>query len=194
MIQMEISNIQPITNEPVLLFKNEKMLVFSDLHLGIENQLLGQGLITKSRSDEIIKKFFSVCEIHNPKQIIIIGDVKHNIPSSTIQERKDVKMFLSAIRDYRKVHIIPGNHDGNIKKIISEEIILHPSTGFVLKDIGFVHGHCWPNEKIMQCKEIVMGHTHPTVMFLERLNFKTFEPCWVRGNFLLEKLRERKGQ
>ena len=188
---MDISNLQPITNEPVLLLKNEKILVFSDLHLGIENQLLEQGLITKSRSDEIIKKFFSICENHNPKELILIGDVKHNIPSSTFQERKDIKKFLSAIQDYGKVHIIPGNHDGNIKKLISEDIILHPSTGFILKDIGFVHGHCWPNEKIMQCKEIVMGHTHPTVMFLDRLKFKTFEPCWIRCKFIFKKLIER---
>lgn len=188
---MDISTIQPIPNEPALFIKEKKILVFADLHIGIESQLREQGVITKSRSDEMINKLFSICKKFNPYDIILLGDIKHNIPTSTIQERKDVKNFLRLIEEYGKIHIIPGNHDGNIKWLTTENIIIHPSSGFIFNGIGFVHGHRWPNEEIMKCKQIIFAHTHPTIMFLDRLNFKTFEPCWVKGNFILKKLKEK---
>ncbi len=191
MIKMDIPNIQPVPNEPAIFIKEKKILVFADLHIGIESQLIEQGVITKSPSDEMINKLFSICEKYNPNDIILLGDIKHNIPTSTIQERKDVKNFLSLIEEYGKIHIIPGNHDGNIKWLTSENIIIHPSSGFIFNNIGFFHGHCWPNEKIMQCKQLIMAHTHPTIMFLDRLNFKTFEPCWVKGHFISKKLLEK---
>ena len=191
MIKMDISTIQPVPNEPALFIKEKKILVFADLHIGIESQLKEQGIITKSRTDVMIKQLFSICKKYNPKDIILLGDIKHNIPWSTIQERKDVKNFLSSIKDYGNIHIIPGNHDGNIKKLTSEDIKIHPSSGMIYDNIGFVHGHRWPNEKIMECNQIIMAHTHPTIMFLDRLNFKTFEPCWIKGNFISKKLIEK---
>jgi putative SbcD/Mre11-related phosphoesterase len=191
MIKMEISTIQPVPNEPALYIIEKKILVFADLHIGIESQLREQGVITKSRSEIMINKLFSICKKFKPDHIILLGDIKHNIPTSTIQERKDVKNFLRLIEEYGKIHIIPGNHDGNIKWLTSESIIIHPSSGFVFNEIGFIHGHRWPNEEIMKCKQIILAHTHPTVMFLDRLNFKTFEPCWVKGKFISKKLKEK---
>ena len=75
---------------------------------------------------------------YKPKKIILLGDIKHNIPSSTIWERRDVKNFLKTIEEFGSVHVIPGNHDGNIKKLTSEKTIVHPSDGLVFDNIGFV--------------------------------------------------------
>jgi metallophosphoesterase superfamily enzyme len=36
-----------------------------------------------------------------------------------------------------------------------------------------------------------MGHTHPTIMFTDRLGFKIFEPCWIKSNFDKNKLKEK---
>lgn len=191
MIKMDISKTQPIPNEPALFIKDKKILVFADLHIGIESQLKEHGVIAKSRSDLMIKKIFSICRKHKPKDIVLLGDIKHNIPMTTIQERRDVRNFLSLIEEYGNIHIIPGNHDGNIRKLASEDIIIHHSTGLVLNKIGFVHGHCWPKPDVMDCKQLIIAHTHPTVMFLDRLNFRTFEPCWVKGRFILKRLNEK---
>ena len=191
MISMDILNTQPVLNQPALLIKEKKTLVFADLHIGIEGQLKEQGVNTKSRSDLMIQRIFSICKKYNPNDIILLGDIKHNIPMTTIQERKDVKIFLNSIEEYGNIHIIPGNHDGNIKRLTSDTIIIHPSTGFILNNIGFVHGHCWPCQDVMDCKQLIMAHTHPTVMFMDRMNFKTFEPCWVKGHFIKKKLKEK---
>jgi putative SbcD/Mre11-related phosphoesterase len=188
---MDLSNIQPIQNEPALFIESKKILVIADLHIGIESQLREQGLNTSSKTQNMIDRLKKICKKFKPLEIILLGDVKHNIPSSTIQERRDVKNFLNSFKDYGTVHIVPGNHDGNIGKVTPDEIIIHPSDGFKIENIGFAHGHRWPNDDIMKCDQLIISHTHPTIMFLDRMDHKTFEPCWIKGNIVKEKLIEK---
>jgi len=188
---MDLSEIQPMPNEPVLFIKNKQILVVADLHIGIESQLRERGLQISSQTKDMINHLFSICEKFKPKEIILLGDVKHNIPSATFQERKDVKNFLELIKEFGIIHIIPGNHDGFIKKLSPVDIFVHQSDGFIIENIGFLHGHRWPSEEIMRCEQIIMGHTHPTILFTDRLGYKTFNPCWVKGNFIKTKLKEK---
>jgi len=184
------AELKPILNEPVLIINN-KILVVADLHIGIESELREQGINTASQVHIMKNHLISICKKYKPKEIFLLGDIKHNIPSSTIQERKDVKNFLETIQTYGIIHIIPGNHDGNIQKISSQEVIIHPSDGFIVKNLGFIHGHRWPSEEIMQCKQIISAHTHPTIMLTDRLGYKTFEPCWIKSKFNKNKLKEK---
>ena len=190
-ITMETSNIQPISNEPVLYIKNSKILVVADLHIGIESELRQQGLNVPNQTKKMLEKIISLCKKYKPNNIICLGDIKHNIPTSTIQERKDVKKFLEEIKEHSIINIVPGNHDGNIHRLTSEEILIHSSKGFILDDIGFVHGHRWPSSEIMQTRHIIMAHTHPTVMLTDRLEHRSFEPCWIKTTFNKNKLLER---
>lgn len=188
---MQLLDVQPITKEPALIIKRKKIFVVADLHIGIEKTLSEQGINTSSLTYEIQTHLISLIEKFQPMEIIILGDIKHNIPSSTISERRDVKNLVDQIQEYANVHIVPGNHDGNIRKISSDRIIIHPSDGVVFENLGFVHGHRWPNEKVMRCDQIIIGHTHPTVMFIDRLKYRTTEPCWIKGNFIKNKLIEK---
>ena len=187
---MDLSDLQPIQEKPALFIKNKKILVVADLHIGIESQLREQGISTSSKTKNMVDNLLKICKKYKPNEIILLGDVKHNIPSSTISERRDVKSFLSTIKQYGTVHIIPGNHDGNIGKISPEEIIIHPSDGYLIENIGFVHGHRWPNKDIMKCDQLIIAHTHPTILFTDRLGYKTFEPCWIKSGFN-NKLKEK---
>ena len=188
---MDLSEIQPIPNEPALFIKNKQILVVADLHIGIESQLREQGLHASSQTQKMIDQLLSICKKYKPKEIILLGDIKHNIPSATIQERRDVRNFLKLIEEFGTIHIIPGNHDGFIKKLSPDEIIIHPSDGFIIENVGFVHGHRWPSEEIMRCEQIITAHTHPTIMFTDRLGYRTFESCWIKGMFLKNKLKEK---
>jgi putative SbcD/Mre11-related phosphoesterase len=182
--------LKPIPNEPVLIVDN-KILVIADLHIGIESELREQGINTSSKLNTMKNHLILLCEKYKPKEIILLGDIKHNIPSSTIQERKDVKNFLEIIKNYGIIHIIPGNHDGNIQKISPLDVNIHPSDGFIIKNLGFIHGHRWPSEEIMQCKQIISAHSHPAIMLTDRLGYKSFEPCWIKSKFIKNKLREK---
>jgi hypothetical protein len=188
---MGILQMQPLLKEPVLFIDDKKIMVVADLHIGIESELRGKGINPVAQTKKMINHLYSICEKNKPKEIVLLGDIKHNIPSSTIAERRDVKLFLEKIVDYGKIHLIPGNHDGNIHKLCPKNIIIHPSDGFILKDIGFIHGHRWPNKDLMQSKQIIIGHTHPTIMLTDRLNHKTFEPCWLKGGFIKKMLKKR---
>ncbi len=188
---MKQNSVQPIHNEPALFIEDKKTLVISDLHIGIEEELKEYGLHSGSQNNKLIKKIDSICKKYKPKDIFLLGDVKHNIPSSTYQERKDVKTFLKKIENFGQIHIIPGNHDGNIHKLVSENTIFHPSDGFTVDNIGFIHGHRWPKKEIIECEKIIMGHTHPTIMLTDRMKFKTYEPCWIKTKLIIEKINEK---
>jgi len=188
---MKSLDVQPILNEPILFIDNEKILIIADLHIGIESELRENGLNTPSQTSNMIDHMISLCKKYRPRDIVLLGDIKHNIPSSTIQERKDIKNFLETIQSYGNIYIIPGNHDGNIRKMLPEGVIIHPSDGMVFENIGFVHGHRWPGDKVMQCEQIIISHSHPNILLTDRLGYKTFEPCWIKGKFIKNKLKEK---
>ena len=188
---MDLSEIQPITNEPALFIESKKILVIGDLHIGIESELNERGLNVESQTQKMTDHLLALCDKFKPGDIVLLGDVKHNIPFSTNLERRDVKNFLNAIQDLGNIHIIPGNHDGNIARLSPENMRIHPSSGFIIENIGFVHGHRWPEPEIFQCDQIIMGHTHPTVMLTDRLEHKSFEPCWIKSRFINKNLKEK---
>ena len=183
--------LQPIIDEPALLLNEKKLLVIADLHIGIESELRENGLQVLSQTKVMEQRLISILSTNTIHDIILLGDIKHNIPSSTIQERSEVNRFLNTIQTYGTLHVLPGNHDGNIDRLLPPTIKLHPSDGFVFEGIGFTHGHRRPNKEVMQCKQVIIAHTHPTVMLIDRLGYRTFEQCWLRGAPLSDKLIEK---
>ena len=184
-------NIQPITSEPVLVEKNTKTVIIADLHIGIELELREQGLHIPSQTETLLSRVITLCKKIKPKQIVLLGDIKHTIPIIPTQERRDVRRFLETIQTYGQVHIFPGNHDGNLNRITPSETIIHPSNGSIIENIGFIHGHRWPTKEILQCKTLILAHTHPTVMLQDRLGIKHYEPCWLKGTLIQNKIKER---
>ncbi|KYK20864.1 hypothetical protein AYK25_04300 [Thermoplasmatales archaeon SM1-50] len=183
--------LQPLIDEPALLLKEKELLVIADLHIGIENELRENGLQVPSQTKIMEQRLISILTTHAVSDIIFLGDIKHTIPSSSIQERTDVKNFLNTIQSYSSLHILPGNHDGNIDRLINSAIQLHPSDGFVYEGIGFTHGHRRPSTEVMQCDQVIIGHSHPTVMLMDRLGYRMFERCWLRGPPMLDILQEK---
>jgi len=184
-------NLQPLIDEPALLLKEKNLLVIADLHIGIENELREKGLQVPSQTKLMEERLISLVTKHTIQDIIFLGDIKHTIPSSTHEERTDVKNFLSVMKSYGTLHILPGNHDGNINRFLAPGIQLHPSDGFVFEGIGFTHGHRKPSPEVMHCDQVVIGHSHPLVLLIDRLGYRTFEQCWLRGSPLPHILQEK---
>jgi len=171
---------QPVPDIPLLYLPKEKMIVLADLHIGIENELKHYGVHVSSQTMDMKKKVLDICENYKISDIMVLGDVKHTIPSIPFHEKKEVYDFLKDLQRYGVVHIIPGNHDGGIQKLVPNQVQVHTSAGIIKDDIGFIHGHRWPHEDVMKSSFVIMGHTHPTVMLKDRLGFKTYEPCWLK--------------
>jgi uncharacterized protein len=187
---MNLNTIQPVPNEPALFIKKKKILVLADLHIGIEKNLQDNGLHICSQTYLMMNRLLFLLQHYIPKKIVFLGDVKHNIASSTTQERNDVKRFFELIVKYGEIHIIKGNHDDSIHRFVSSEVFIHPSDGCVIDDIGFVHGHRWPKKEIMQCPNVIIAHSHPRIVLTDRLGYKSYESCWLRGK-VKQTLNER---
>lgn len=171
---------QPIPNTPALYLPELKSLIIADLHIGIENELNDLGVHINSQTQTMKTMLTQICKKYLPEEIIILGDIKHTIPSTPFFEKKDIIDFLNHAKTLATIHIVPGNHDGFIEKMIPDQINICPSEGFTNKDIGFTHGHRWPKPELLQCKYLLCGHTHPTIKFTDRLGYHSFEPCWIK--------------
>ena len=110
-----------------------------------------------------------------------MGDVKHQVPHNSKQQRTDLEQFFMATTRIATVEIIPGNHDGGLKDIAPSDVIFHKSTGCVIENIGLIHGHAWPSQEVMNSELLVMGHEHPALSFRDRLDKLHSEPCWLRA-------------
>ncbi len=188
---MSTFTIQPIHQTPALFIKERKMLILADLHIGIENELQDQGLHVSSQLPQMWYMIKKICTDHQPNDIVLLGDIKHSIPQTPFHEKKQLKRFFADLNKLGNIHVVPGNHDGNIKWYLPDEVILHESDGTVLDSIGLIHGHRWPKQSVLQASYLLMAHTHPTVMLQDRLKYETYESCWVKTRFNLEKTKER---
>lgn len=183
--------LQPLIDEPALLLKEKNLLVIADLHIGIENEFRENGVQVPSQTKIMEERLLSIIIKNKIKDVIFLGDIKHTIPSSTYQERTDVKNFLALFQSHSMLHILPGNHDGTIDRLLPPGIQLYPSDGFVFEGMGFAHGHRKPSVEVMQCAQVIIGHSHPTVMLTDRLGYRTFEQCWLRGPPLFDALHDK---
>ncbi len=185
------SVIQPVVDECALFIPQGELLVVADLHIGIEVELRDHGLHTPSQTKLLLSRLRKLLDVYHPQDLVLLGDIKHTIPAAPWQERRDITQFFSELSTRVRVHVVPGNHDGNIDRLILGDIQVHSSAGMVVGDVGLSHGHRWPDMQVMSCRYVVMGHTHPTVLLQDRLGYKVFEPCWLRGRFKPAVLRER---
>jgi len=174
-------NIVPVHGSAALHFVDESALLLSDLHYGVEAEMLRGGVWIPNRSTARTEKVLKLIKQTKSKRLILLGDVKHQVPHNSKQQRTDLEQFFMATTRIATVEIIPGNHDGGLKDIAPSDAIFHKSTGCVIENIGLIHGHAWPSQEVMNSELLVMGHEHPALSFRDRLDKFHSEPCWLRA-------------
>jgi putative SbcD/Mre11-related phosphoesterase len=185
--------LEPIPNEPALLLKGkEKTLIVADLHIGLEAELRESGINLPSQTQKMAEHLIGLCKETEVHDVVIIGDVKHNVPLTSRQEYFEIPKIFEELKEYvSEVHITPGNHDGNLKYYLPPWVNIHGTKGFVHKKIGFFHGHTWPAKDVMKCKHVVIAHEHPTILFIETLGERDFRQCWVKAHFFEKAIQDR---
>ncbi len=182
----------------MLKFVNQKpaiiaddILVLGDIHIGLEHSLSGKGIRLGQMLFRMSEEISRIIDEHKPKQVVMLGDVKHSVPETEIEEREDVISFIEKISSFIPVTIVPGNHDGNIKNILRNvDVTVSEPQGTVIGDMGFFHGHAWPETRVISQKTVFMGHQHPLVEISERIGAKHIMRVWCMGNFS-ERIHER---
>lgn len=184
--------IQPVFNAPLLLVTGEqRVLVAADLHLGLEFELWLGGVSIPSQTPKILERLRRhVAEIR-PDRLLLLGDVKHNVPKTSWQERKEIPEFLRALSKEVKVDIVPGNHDSNLADMAPLGVRVRPSSGYVLDGVGYFHGHTWPDEKVMRSELLVAGHLHPAIRLKEPIGSAPTRPVWARAPLLADAVQKQ---
>ena len=186
----------PIIEEPALTATNtETSLVIADVHLGIEWDLYRSGINLPSRMKDRLDRILSYIQSVSPDRVVLLGDIKHNVPQVSWQEKDEIPCFLETLAEHAHVDILPGNHDGGIEFLFSgqKDIKVHSAKGAVLDGIGYFHGHTWPAPELLAASHVITAHNHPTVRFTDSLGYSTVEPAWIRTKFRAEVLKERFG-
>ncbi len=177
--------LKPIPGEPALLIAGDdrRILCIADLHLGVEDSFREKGINITPQSTRLADAILNIALNFNATELFILGDLKHNIPFSTLLEAVHVPEFLKELSKKLKITVIPGNHDTGLKKIIPGYIRLEHSTGMVVDfkktRIGFIHGHTRPSAQVLNTDILLVAHTHPAVRLVDQLYKKFTEPAWI---------------
>lgn len=179
--------IAPVFDAPLLLVEGEeRVLVAADLHLGLEHELWLGGVSIPSQTEKILTRLLGFLAELKPDRLLLLGDIKHNVPKTSWQEKREVPDFLHRLSSRAKVDIVPGNHDSNLADMAPLGVRVRPSSGFVLDGVGYFHGHTWPDEKVLRASLLVAGHLHPAVSLPDPLARPVSRPIWVRSRLLPE--------
>ncbi len=186
----------PIHNSRALLIKagKDKALVVSDLHLALEAELLSKGVSLPSQIPRVRERLIDLIKKKKPGRLIILGDVKHNIPISSWQEWREIPKFFEEISRLVQVEVVKGNHDGDLRGMVPESVKLHDAQGIVIgkkKRVGLVHGHAWPAPELFDTELLVTGHNHPAIEFRDKLGGRIVEPVWLKASITTSKLPKK---
>jgi len=186
--------VKPVADQPALLLEREgeRLLVIADLHLGWEVTLARQGIHVPSQVPRLMDKLRKIIEETRPASLVLLGDIKHAVAKVELEEWKYVPEFFEGLVDLiQDIQVVPGNHDGNLEPLTPPNVKIHKSTGVSLwNSVGLFHGHAWPSPSLLECKHLVMGHLHPTVVFRDPLGFRITRQVWVRAKSDGRKLAE----
>jgi len=175
---------EPIHGEPALFAPDISALFVADLHIGIEYEMLLAGAKIPGKTKELQSRLVKLLKDTKAKTLVIAGDLKHNIPVSSFREEREIPSLVEALFELvEEIHLVPGNHDGGIRNFIPNDVKVHSPKGWVTGDYGICHGHCWPSEEVMSSRTVLMGHVHPQAAFVDGVETRHSERCWVRGKW-----------
>ncbi|MBW2982931.1 metallophosphoesterase [Candidatus Woesearchaeota archaeon] len=162
---------------PALLL-NGKDLILSDLHLGAEATIVGNGvLLPRTQKDDTFKLIDDILERCRPERIILNGDIKHEFGTIQDEEWRDVLQLLDKLSRKARVDIVKGNHDTILLPILRKRG-LEAKDSILIKGDLIIHGDREPTrEELDQATRIITGHEHPSLMLddgIRQERFKAF--------------------
>jgi len=176
---------------PALYLRDEHAICIADLHLGYEEALAeSSGITLPSRQLKDVEHALEVSVVRcrsKPSTLIINGDLKHVFSESSMQEWREVPMFIEfALELVEEIILVRGNHDtllGPLKRFGSAiQIVNTLRKGEVL----FMHGHTREYARILreegeEAKAIVIAHEHPFLVLGDRVGARVRVPCFLKG-------------
>lgn len=167
------------------LFEKERVLAIADLHLGFEQALNEKGIfLPRQMYKEILRDLKEIFDRTGKlKEIVILGDLKHEFSSISPQEWKDILDLLDYLaKNCGKLVLVKGNHDTILEPIARKKNI--EVIDFYIKGRNcFMHGH----KIFKRClkkgiKRIILGHKHPAITLRRAAKQETYK-CFLVGKW-----------
>lgn len=162
-----------------LWIKKEKTLIISDLHLGYEEMLERQGVLTpRFQLKDMVEQLTKIFKKVQPETVVINGDLKHEFGNILGQEWRDIlRLFEFLEKNCSEIIIVKGNHDLFLGPLARKKnITLVPF--FQRGDILIAHG----DKLIIEGKTIIIGHDHPAITIRDKVKAEKYK-CFLRGKW-----------
>ena len=173
-------NLRFLSEGPALLVRNRsRTLAIADLHIGIEADLAAHGWHVTSRSAGRVTRLLACIAETDPDTVVLLGDVKHNLPVTTRQEYRELPGLLDAIRNTAPLRVVPGNHDTGIARFLDEGELL-PRSGAIIDGTGYIHGHTIPAPDLLG-HLILAGHHHPLIAIRDEVGCALRAPAYLHA-------------
>ena len=181
-----------ITGEPALAFN--KNLVVADLHIGIETEYRRSGIKVPTQIEKVKERIDKLIKQTKAKRLIVLGDIKHQVPGVSFQELREVPEFFEYFSKKIETHIVLGNHDSELPALIENKHwletdmhngfgpFIHDTSGFKIEGVYICHGHANPKKEFLNCKYLIVSHTHPLFEIRDKLGYRFVERVWVKGS------------
>jgi len=170
--------IRPLHPHAALLLEDErKYVAVTDLHIGLEAELLEKGVSMPSIVPGMANELLGLVEREHADGVVLLGDIKHTVGAISKQEWNDIPTFLKQLAAKADVYLVPGNHDSNIRHLVPASVNVISAKGMTIGDTLLVHGHSMPSDVRSHVRQIVMGHVHP--VFLKKGSVINGERVWI---------------
>lgn len=181
---MEIFDFKTIDSLPCLYFKENDLLMVSDLHLGLEESLTKDGnYVPKHQMEDIREDIQKAKEKTNASRILVNGDIKNEFATARYSEAKEIKQFFRFIeKEFDEVILIKGNHDRFVEGALSE-FSIDPLDFYLEDGLLFTHGHISLEELEVEedYSTVVIGHEHPALALEDEIGTREKVDCFLYG-------------
>ena len=159
--------------EKALIWRERKILVFSDVHLGKAESFQALGVPIPSAVNRVdLETVAGLIERFEIQEVLILGDLIHHKSSWTEELFFTIKGFLEYFKDV-KFKLLIGNHEKGSLEFLKALPIELIEGDLTIEPFTFSHGH-ESSEKAFT----IQGHIHPVVILKDgpvRLRL----PCFV---------------
>ncbi|AJF59753.1 MAG: metallophosphoesterase [Candidatus Diapherotrites archaeon] len=168
------------------------VLAISDLQLGTEEMMVGQGIfLPRFNFKEIssrLEKIFSELKKRGVKQlekIVVNGDLKQEFGKISEQEWNEVLDTIELLQKHcKEIVLVKGNHDMVLGPIAKWKNLKTVEAFYLDREkVLFLHGNSTKILKeFVEAKTLVVGHEHPAVSIREGVKTETFK-CFLKGKY-----------
>lgn len=178
--------VEPITGEPAAIADCgvECVLVAADYHAGIEEGLRDIGVEIPDRSARRRSSLLRLVIDTGVDRVVFLGDLGDDIGVPSGNERAELERLFGTVTERVPVTIVKGNHDGRIESITDDldKVDVVPGSGCRIGDVGFCHGHTWPDASVVSATTTCTAHEHPMVRLTDEVGGARTERVWLRGS------------